>query len=60
MNSKNENNAVVKIDKDLLKEIDKFIEKSNFVYSNKKQVVNLAIIDFLKLNKFKESKKKRK
>ena len=39
--------AVVKIDKELLKTIEEFINKNKFLYSSKKQVVNLAIIEFL-------------
>lgn len=39
--------AVVKIDKELLKTIEEFITKNKFLYSSKKQVVNLAIIEFL-------------
>jgi len=40
--------GVVKIDKSLLKKIDELVRKEKYVYSNKKQVVNLAIIEFLK------------
>ena len=48
--------AVVKIDKELLKTIEEFINKNKFLYSSKKQVVNLAIIEFLKLNTLKNKK----
>ena len=49
--------GVVKIDKELLKEIEEFIKKNKFVYSSKKQVVNLAIIEFLKSKSFKNKDK---
>ena len=42
-----EGNAVVKVDSDLLKKVDEFIRKNKFLYSSKKQIVNLAIIEFL-------------
>lgn len=45
----------VKVDKELLKEIEEFIKRNKFVYSSKKQVVNLALIEFLKLRSFKNS-----
>ena len=38
---------VVKVDKKLLKDIDELIKKEKYKYSSKKQVVNLAIIEFL-------------
>ena len=55
--------AVVKIDKELLRKIDEFINKNKFLYSSKKQVVNLAIIEFLNVrnshkNKISEQSKK--
>lgn len=40
--------AVVKIDKSLLKQVEKFVKENKFVYSSKKQVVNIAILEFLK------------
>ncbi len=40
--------GVVKVDENLLKKIESLIKKEKYVYSNKKQVVNLAIIEFLK------------
>lgn len=39
--------SVVKVDEKLLKEIEKLISKNKYLYSSKKQVVNLAIIEFL-------------
>lgn len=39
--------AVVKIDKELLNKIEEFAKKNKFLYSSRKQVVNLAIIEFL-------------
>tara|TARA_Y100000310_G_scaffold280844_1_gene300869 strand:+ start:9897 stop:10058 length:162 start_codon:yes stop_codon:yes gene_type:complete len=40
--------GVVKVDEALLKRIEGLIKKERYIYSNKKQVVNLAIIEFLK------------
>ena len=48
--------AVVKIEGELLKKIEEFAKKNKFLYSSKKQVVNLAIIEFLKLNTLKNKK----
>lgn len=39
--------AVVKIDKELEKKIEQLIKKNRFLYTNKKQVVNLALVEFL-------------
>ena len=39
--------SVVKIDKELEKKIEGLIKKNKFLYSSKKQVVNLAVIEFL-------------
>ncbi len=39
--------AAVKIDKELLKKVEEFARKNKFFYSSKKQVVNLAILEFL-------------
>lgn len=47
--------GVVKIDSELLKKIEDFVKKNKFTYSSKKQVVNLAILEFLKLQKSKIS-----
>jgi hypothetical protein len=52
--------SVVKIDKKLLKEIEEFIKANKFVYSSKKQVANLAIIEFLKTHSFQSKSRKRK
>ncbi len=38
---------VVKIDSELMKQVEELLKKQKFVYSSKKQVVNLAIIEFL-------------
>ena len=46
-NWKMKEDRVVKIDKKLLKQIEELIRKNKFIYSNKKQVVNLAILEFL-------------
>ena len=44
--------AVVKIDKELLRKIEEFVKKNKYSYSSYKQVVNLAIIEFLRRNGF--------
>lgn len=41
---------VVKVDAELMRKIEKLIKENKFTYSSKKQVVNLAIIDFLNAN----------
>ena len=52
MASKSED-SVVKIDSELLNEVEEFInlDKNKFRYVNKKQFIDLAVIDFLRLNK---------
>ncbi len=50
---------VVKIDGSLLKKIEKLIKENRFLYSSKKQVVNLAIIEFLNRIKLNKGKQKR-
>lgn len=57
-----EADGVVKVDSELLKKIEGLIKKNKFLYSSKKQVVNLAIIEFLnakELNKNIDNMKKR-
>lgn len=49
--------AVVKIDAELEKQIVKLIEKEKYKYSSKKQVVNLALIEFLNKHSLKTGKK---
>ena len=51
--------TAVKVDSDLLKKIEDFVKKNKFIYSNKKQVVNLAILEFLKSKSFIKDKKRR-
>ena len=51
---------VVKIDRELLKRIEELIKKEKFLYSSKKQVVNLAIIEFLNARGLKINKKRGK
>lgn len=51
--------AVVKIDRELEKKIENLIKRERFLYTSKKQVVNLAIIEFLKSEELKEKRKKR-
>jgi hypothetical protein len=45
--------SVVKIDSELLNEVEEFInlDENKFRYINKKQFIDLAVIDFLRLNK---------
>jgi len=52
--------AVVKIDQELLKRIEEFIRRNKFLYTSKKQVVNLAIIEFLNSHSFKNKSKNKK
>lgn len=52
--------SVVKIDKELLKKIEEFVRKNKFAYSSKKQVVNLAIIEFLNTKSLLNKKKRGK
>ena len=51
---------VVKIDAELMRKIEELISENKFIYSNKKQVVNLAIIEFLSKHSLNKSSKKRK
>lgn len=46
---KRESNSVVKIDSDLLKRVEDFIsrEENKFKFVNKKQLVDLAVMNFL-------------
>ncbi len=38
----------VKVDSELLKKVEKLVEREKYKYSSKKQVINLSIIEFLK------------
>lgn len=53
--------STVKIDSDLLKEIEDFINSGNnkFKYVNKKQFVDIAVLEKLKKEGFKGGRKKR-
>lgn len=51
--------SVVKIDKELEKRVEELIEKNKFIYTSKKQVVNLALIEFLNNKKLDNNIKKR-
>jgi hypothetical protein len=51
--------AVVKIDKEVEKKVEEFIRRNRFLYASKKQLVNIAIIEFLKSEELKENMKKR-
>jgi len=50
---------VVKADSELLKKIEELIKKNKFLYTSKKQVVNLAIIEFLNKHNVKLTSKKK-
>lgn len=50
--------GVVKIDSELLKQIEVFVKNNKFVYASKKQVVNLAIIEFLKSRSLNKEEKR--
>ena len=50
--------GVVKVDADLLKEVEKFVEKDKLKFSSKKQFVNLAIVEYLKSQSLKQLGKK--
>ena len=52
--------VAVKVDSELLKKIEALIQKNKFDYSSKKQVVNLAIIEFLNNKNIDNTKKKDK
>lgn len=52
--------SVVKIDKELEKKIEELIKKEKFLYSSKKQVVNLALVEFLSKQDNIKNNKKRK
>lgn len=41
---------VVKVDAELIRKVEELIEKNKFMFSSKKQVVNLALVEFLKKN----------
>lgn len=51
--------AVVKIDGDILKEVENFIKDNKYHYSSKKQLVTLAIVEFLKSHSLNIKSKKR-
>ncbi len=50
--------GVVKIDSELLKKIEKFVKENKYLYSSKKQAVNLAIIEFLNAHALNKKRKK--
>ena len=52
------NDGVVKVDKELLKKIEEVVKNNKFAYSSNKQVVNLAIIEFLKSRSLDKNKKR--
>jgi len=51
--------GVVKVDSELLEKVEKLIKKNKFVFSNYKQVVNLALVEFLNKHNFRINEKKR-
>ncbi len=54
------NDGVVKVDSKLLKLVEDFVKKNKFTYSSKKQVVNLAILEFLNLHSLRNNIKRGK
>ncbi len=44
----------MKVDSDLVKKIEELIKKNKFLYTSKKQVVNLALVEFLTSISWKE------
>ena len=51
---------VVKVDSELLKKVVELVKKNKFLYTSNKQVVNLALVEFLKIKSLSNSEKKRK
>lgn len=51
--------SVVKIDAELLKEVEEFISKkeNKFKYANKKQLIDIAVSEFLRRADKKDGKK---
>ena len=52
--------VVVKVDGNLLKKVEEIIRESKFLYTCKKQVVNLALVEFLSKHGNIKSKKRKK
>ena len=50
--------AVVKVDRKLLKEVEEFVKNNRFLFTSKKQVVNLALSEFLNQRKLDKGKEK--
>jgi hypothetical protein len=52
--------SAVKIDRELEKQVELFLKRkeNKFIYTSKKQIVNLAIIEFLKLRQLNNINKK--
>jgi hypothetical protein len=51
--------SVVKVDSEILKNVEDFIKERKYEFTSKKHVVNLAIIEFLKSKGFNKDIKKR-
>jgi hypothetical protein len=47
---------VVKIDREILEELEKFISENKYEYSSVKQAINLAVLEFLKSKSFIKNK----
>ena len=52
--------VTVKVDGNLLKKVEEIIRENKFLYTCKKQVVNLALVEFLSKHDNTESKKRKK
>lgn len=42
--------GVVKVDFELLKRVEELVKRDKYKYASKKQVINLALVEFLKQN----------
>lgn len=52
--------SVVKIDKVLLSKVEDFISENKYHYSSLKQVINIAVLEFLKSNSFNKTEEKKR
>lgn len=50
MNKSNDSSSVVKIDSSLLRRVEKFVnrDENKFKFVNKKQLIDIAVFEFLK------------
>ena len=50
--------VAVKVDENLLKEVEELIKREKYLFSSKKQVMNLALVEFLNVRGLTKSGKK--